>query len=164
MEEIKILKLKVGEDVPENYTGCVEFVDGTKKWFKEDYLHRIDGPAVEYVDGTKFWFKEGKRHRLDGPAFEIVDGDKYWYVEDKLIRREYGVYLIPGKFYKLTGERYYQFFKYSKSNKAQFCLVLGNREEQEGKEGKITYFLSKVLLNNSIVELAFNNETFEELE
>jgi hypothetical protein len=43
-------------------------------------LHRKDGPAVEYVSGTKEWWKNGKQHRLDGPSVVWADGTKEWRV------------------------------------------------------------------------------------
>ena len=30
--------------------------DGDKWWYKDDELHRTDGPAVERIDGSKVWF------------------------------------------------------------------------------------------------------------
>ena len=57
--------------------------DGTKRWFKDNVLHRTDGPAVEWGDGTKRWFLNGKLHRTDGPAIEdespqwCVNGNQY---------------------------------------------------------------------------------------
>ena len=38
---------------------------GTKYWFQNDKLHRLDGPAVEYADGEKHWYQKGLLHRLD---------------------------------------------------------------------------------------------------
>lgn len=63
--------------------------NGTKAWWQNDKLHRLDGPAIEYVDGPasrwvnicKSWYQNGKRHRLDGPAVECYDGAKSWYIE-----------------------------------------------------------------------------------
>jgi hypothetical protein len=63
-----------------------EGADGSKQWYVDDKLHRLDGPAIEYADGSKRWYVDGKRHRLDGPAVEGADGSKYWYVDDKLHR------------------------------------------------------------------------------
>jgi hypothetical protein len=83
MEEPKVLKLKESDSVPQNYTGCVEYPDGNKYWFKEGKRHRENGPAIEFADGTKKWLKEGKLHRLDGPAVEFVDGEKHWFIEGK---------------------------------------------------------------------------------
>ena len=58
---------------------------GNHFWYKNDLLHREDGPAVEYYYGDKEWYKEDKLHRLDGPAVENVNS-KAWYYEDKLIK------------------------------------------------------------------------------
>jgi hypothetical protein len=139
MEELKILKLNDEDAVPENYTGCVEGIDGAKEWYKEGKLHRLDGPALEYNNGSKSW-----------------------YIEDEFMKSEYGIYLTPGKVYKLTGEIHGRYFEQSQNpSKIEACLVLGNREE---KQGNLTRFFSKVLLNNQIVELVFRNKTFEELE
>jgi hypothetical protein len=74
--------------IPVNFTGIVEFPDGTKKWYKEGKYHREDGPAVEFLDGSKEWYREGKHHRLDGPAIEHKDGTKYWYKEGKYHRED----------------------------------------------------------------------------
>jgi hypothetical protein len=53
--------------------------DGTKRWYKDDKHHRLDGPAIERVDGIKEWWVDGKRHRTDGPAVEETDGAKSWH-------------------------------------------------------------------------------------
>ena len=78
---MNIIKIKHDREIPDNFTGIVEFIGGTKYWYKEGKLHRLDGPAVEYVNGDKHWYKEGKRHREDGPAIEYLNGTKKWYVE-----------------------------------------------------------------------------------
>jgi len=41
--------------------------DGTKIWYDSlGYYHREDGlPAVEFVDGTKSWWKNGVIYRWD---------------------------------------------------------------------------------------------------
>jgi hypothetical protein len=56
---------------------------GTKRWYQNGLLHRLDGPAVEYANGSKAWCQNGEPHRLDGPAVEWADGEKYWYIEGK---------------------------------------------------------------------------------
>ena len=33
--------------------------DGTKKYYKNNLLHRIDGPAIEYRDEDKEWWING---------------------------------------------------------------------------------------------------------
>ena len=56
---------------------------GTKYWYLNDKLHRVDGPACEDANGTKRWFLNGKLHRTDGPAVEYANGTKYWYLDGK---------------------------------------------------------------------------------
>ena len=63
--------------------GLIIGIDGTKFWYKDDLLHKEDGPAVEYTNGAYSWYKEGKWHREDGPAVEYTNGDKLWYYEDE---------------------------------------------------------------------------------
>jgi hypothetical protein len=60
--------------------GLIIKCDGIKKYYKDDKLHREDGPAVEYVNGTKDWYIDGKLHREDGPAVEWSDGYKEWWL------------------------------------------------------------------------------------
>ena len=62
--------------------------DGTKKWYLNGKLHRLDGPAVEWADGTKVWYLNGKLHRKDDPAVEWVNGDKFWYLNGELHRED----------------------------------------------------------------------------
>ena len=33
-----------------------------------------------YTCGTKFWFQNGLVHRIDGPAVVYADGSKRWYI------------------------------------------------------------------------------------
>ena len=40
--------------------GCVEYLDGVKRWYKDDQLHREDGPAVEWPDGDTDWWLNGR--------------------------------------------------------------------------------------------------------
>ena len=71
--------------------GLIEYANGDKAWYKNDELHREDGPAVECSDGSKVWYKNDKLHREDGPAIEWADGDKYWYKNGKLIMKTNGL-------------------------------------------------------------------------
>jgi hypothetical protein len=61
---------------------AIEFTSGSKCWFVDGKRHRTDGPASEYSNGNKYWYVDGKRHRLDGPAIEYASGGKYWYLDD----------------------------------------------------------------------------------
>lgn len=57
---MKTIKVFYYSEIPENFTGIVEFTNGDKYWFKEGNLHREDGPAREFSDKSKFWHLEGK--------------------------------------------------------------------------------------------------------
>lgn len=61
--------------------------DGVVLWYKDDRLHREEGPAVEYPSGTKCWYRHGRRHRIDGPAIEYSSGACWWYINGKSINR-----------------------------------------------------------------------------
>ena len=67
---------------------AVEWVDGSKFWMLDDKYYREDGPACEYADGYKSWFINGERHRVDGPAVEYPDGEKLWYLNGKGLTKE----------------------------------------------------------------------------
>ena len=83
MKQLKKKRVKIREEVPENFTGIAEYPSGLKQWYKNGKLHREDGPAIEYADGTRLWFKNGKYHREDGPAIEYADGTKKWWLKGK---------------------------------------------------------------------------------
>jgi len=57
---------------------------GTKRYYKNNLLHREGRPAIEWPDGSKEWCVNGKLHRLGGPAIEWSDGRKEWWVDGKL--------------------------------------------------------------------------------
>ena len=67
---------------------AIEWDDGSEEWYVNGKLHRTDGPAAEWADGTKVWYENGKRHRDDGPAIERADGSEEWYVNGKLHRTD----------------------------------------------------------------------------
>jgi len=69
--------------------GCEIDSFGNVRWYNAaGGLHRVDGPAVEYISGTKQWYRNGKLHRLDGPAAEGNDGGKYWYIDGDIYTEE----------------------------------------------------------------------------
>ena len=82
------IKVKTYKDIPENYTGIIEYPNGTKCWYLNGKYHRTDGPTIEYLDGEKEWLLNGKYHRTDGPAIEHPNGSKYWYVDGKYCTKE----------------------------------------------------------------------------
>jgi hypothetical protein len=60
---------------------AIERPDGTKFWYVNGNLHRLNGPAIIHSDGYRKWFKDGVLHREDGPAVEWIDGTKEWHIE-----------------------------------------------------------------------------------
>ena len=88
--------------------GLVIQEDGTKEWYKDDKLHREDGPAIEFPNGDKFWYINGKQHREDGPAIIHTYGRKeYWY-NGKLHREDGPAVIEPDgtEEYWLNGIQY----------------------------------------------------------
>ena len=64
---------------------AIIYSNGTKEWYKSDFLHRVDGPAIQYTNGDKEYWFQGKRHRDDGPA--VIYGNKqYWFKDGEFIR------------------------------------------------------------------------------
>jgi hypothetical protein len=68
---------------------------GDKHWYKNDLLHREDGPAAIDSNGAEYWFFEGKRHRIDGPAVTCPDGYKAWWIEGKKHRADGPAIIYP---------------------------------------------------------------------
>ena len=62
--------------------------DGNQFWYKNDALHREDGPAVIFSNGTKHWYKNGALHREDGPTIIWGDGGKSWYLNGEYFTKE----------------------------------------------------------------------------
>lgn len=62
---------------------AIQYQSGENHYYQHGRLHRPDGPAIEFVNGDCFWFQNDKLHRLDGPAIDYVDGVKLWYYEDQ---------------------------------------------------------------------------------
>ena len=56
---------------------------GSESWYSvfDEQFHNSLGPAVIiYDDGTKEWFMNNQLHRLDGPAVEYANGHNEWWV------------------------------------------------------------------------------------
>jgi len=105
-----ILKLGNEKDLPENYTGIVEYTIDIASYFiigkrpSEDgsgdicyytngLLHREDGPAWIESNGTIHYYINGKCHREDGPAIIWKDG-RFNYFLNGLLHREDGPAII----------------------------------------------------------------------
>lgn len=68
--------------------------DGTQKWYHNNKLHRLNGPAFISSE-FKAWWSYGVRHRTDGPAVEWFDGYQEWFLNGiSLTESEYKNHLI----------------------------------------------------------------------
>jgi hypothetical protein len=74
----KLLKIIEDEIEYEVY----EFLNGSKFWYLNNQLHRINGPAIEYFNGYKIWYRHGKYHREDGAAVIYSYGIKEYWLND----------------------------------------------------------------------------------
>lgn len=82
---VRTINIENIRDLPEDYTGIVEYPLEKKEWYSKGKLHRADGPAVEYAGGFKVWHLNGERHREDGPAREYINGKKEWWINNQFI-------------------------------------------------------------------------------
>jgi hypothetical protein len=73
--------------IPDDYTGIATTSCGSKFWYQDGKLHRLDGPTCEWYNGTKIWCQYGKYHRLEGPAKEWADGKQLWWINGKWITK-----------------------------------------------------------------------------
>jgi hypothetical protein len=53
---MKTVKVSHYLDIPPNFTGIIEWHDGSKQWYMGGKLHREDGPAVEYFYHVRSWY------------------------------------------------------------------------------------------------------------
>ena len=56
---MNIIKIKTYTDIPDNFTGVVEWGDGSKTWIKNGKRHRADGPAYVRNNRHKQWWLDG---------------------------------------------------------------------------------------------------------
>ena len=77
--QLTVIKLMTREELIQVTNGPFVRFDGSKCWYQNGQLHRLDGPAIESVNGEKKWYQNGQYHRLDGPAVEYSNGGKEWY-------------------------------------------------------------------------------------
>ncbi len=82
---MKTLKVEDWREIPNNFTGIIEYSNGTRYWLKAGELHREDGPACEYSHGEKYWHLEGAPYeQINLKDFVILDYfqgeyDLMWY-------------------------------------------------------------------------------------
>ena len=98
---MKTIKVDSWNEIPKNYTGIVENINGDKFWYLNSNLHRVDGPAIEFTNGSKYWYLNGKIHRIDGPAIEFIDSYKEYWINNEKVTKEaqevlYAMYKLKG--------------------------------------------------------------------
>ena len=70
--------------VVENPIKATHFQYNTTFYKDPEYtiVHREDGPALIIEDWAEKWYSNNKLHRLDGPAtINLVDDIKNWFVD-----------------------------------------------------------------------------------
>jgi len=103
--------------------------DGTKQWFLNNKLHRLDGPAVETPEGSRCWYYRGLNHRVNGPAIEYADGSRVWFYYGALHRLD-----GPAIYYtEIFGDNHYGWY------------INGNKMSEE-KFNKVMSICKKVII------------------
>ena len=101
--------------------------NGTKKYYINGSLNRLDGPAIIFADGTKEWYIDGQLHRFDGPARIYNDGEKEWYLNDELVSdNQKDFYAFIKKIITSRNWHYlnYSNFKYDRPNPKDKSIIL----------------------------------------
>ena len=81
---IKQLRIKAQLD---GQDGRVEKPFGTV-WYKNNKIHREDGPAIEANNGNKSWLQNGILHNLNGPSMIQSDGTTKYHIWGLEYKRE----------------------------------------------------------------------------
>ena len=99
---------------------CIQWINGSKCWYRNGRLHREDGPALIFINGDKYWRHSGRWHIKDGHAVEYANGDKLYYLNGKRHRTDGPAieYADGSKEYYLNGKELtkYEFNQRQKCN------------------------------------------------
>lgn len=52
--------------------------DGIEFWYKNNLIHKDNGPAIIWPEGNEQWHKNGKRRRTNGPVMIYPNGKEEW--------------------------------------------------------------------------------------
>ena len=111
---MKIIKVIKEDYIPDNFTGIAEYPNGTKEWYKEGKLHRLDGPAVEFSRiGTNFWYLENKFYSL-GKLSKLINSSSFLGKEKGRYNLEWLKFLTENgieEFPIISGMKEYKDFK-----------------------------------------------------
>jgi hypothetical protein len=58
---------------------CI-FEDGREEWYKNNLLHRDDGPSITWANGVMEWCLNGIYMRIDGPSGIYPTGHLEWTI------------------------------------------------------------------------------------
>lgn len=67
------------------------------RWYKNDLIHRINGPATIAKNGSKRWYQNGLIHRVDAPACFWNNGNLEWYFEGQRHCETGPALILPGR-------------------------------------------------------------------
>jgi len=51
--KMKIIQAASEKDIPENFSGIIEWSNGARSWRQNGKVHRLDGPAIELPNREK---------------------------------------------------------------------------------------------------------------
>jgi hypothetical protein len=86
--------------------------NGTHEWYKNNNLHREDGPARIWDNGTQEWYKHNKLHHEGGPARIYSNGLQEWWINGRkhradgpavIFSSEHEEWWLNGKRHRLDG-------------------------------------------------------------
>jgi hypothetical protein len=105
-EEKSIAELTTRLNIPSTLKLGIAYVH-----FKNNQIHRTEGPAVVFEDGSYIWCFWGKVSRLNGPALSFRNDVTKWKVNGllhrtdgpALVAKKYQVWAINGKFHREDG-------------------------------------------------------------
>ena len=80
-----VIHLTNGQLDNTNDQPAVTVACGSRYYFKEGLLHRLERPAVAVSNGSKEYWENGKLHNLKEPAIQYVSGLREWFIEGERI-------------------------------------------------------------------------------
>ena len=110
-EIIETIKLDDSKDLPENYTGIVEYPNGSIYYYLNGIIHREDGPAIISSFDNRYYYLNGKLHREDGHAIIWYDGTVFYYINDNDITKEVNEWIKENNIPKDWNNSYKILFK-----------------------------------------------------
>jgi len=84
------IKIKDTSDIPENFTGIIEYPNGDKSWYKNDLIHREDGPAFESSNRKEWYLNNSYYKQIILKNYIVLDEykGKYGLIWYKLLDKD----------------------------------------------------------------------------